>query len=145
MEIRRSCLCGTVRFVVTGPIQQTQACHCSRCRRFYGAANGPIAIVASADFAYESGEDSIASYASSERVNRYLCRTCASPLPIAESWDPLVGIPLGVLDDEPEMKLGGHIFVGSKAAWHDIVDDTPQHESWPDAGKMEERFTGLAK
>jgi hypothetical protein len=93
--MRGSCLCHAVTFEFDGAIESLQACHCSRCRKFYGGAFGPIAIVRRVNFSYLSGEDFIASYPSSERVNRYFCRVCSSPLPLVEDWDPLVGIPLG--------------------------------------------------
>src|SRR5262249_14726009 len=37
---RGSCLCGAVRFVLTGPIVRAQHCHCSRCRKARAAAYG---------------------------------------------------------------------------------------------------------
>ncbi len=143
--MRGSCLCQAVTFEVNGPVQSLQACHCTRCRKFYGSAFGPIAIVAAIDFAYTAGEDSIESFASSERVNRYFCRTCGSPLPIREDWDPLVGIPLGLLDDDPGQEISSHIFVGSKAPWYEITEDVPTHAEWPPNEDMEERFRTLKR
>jgi hypothetical protein len=42
-----------------------------------------------------------------------------------------VVIPAGSLDDDPGMRPEMHIFVGSKADWHEITDDLPQHEAYP--------------
>ncbi len=42
------------------------------------------------------------------------------------------GFPLGTLDTDPGVKAQRHIYVGSKAPWHDIVDDLPQHEAEPE-------------
>ena len=36
------------------------------------------------------------------------------------------------LDDVPTGAPRYHVFVGSKAAWHDIRDDFPQFETLPD-------------
>jgi hypothetical protein len=141
--MRGSCLCHAVTFEFDGAIESLQACHCSRCRKFYGGAFGPIAIVRRGNFSYLSGEDFIASYPSSERVNRYFCRVCSSPLPLVEDWDPLVGIPLGLLDDDPQQKIGSHIFVGSKAPWYELSSDVPTHEEWPPNEDMKERFRTL--
>jgi hypothetical protein len=32
---------------------------------------------------------------------------------------------------DPGARPREHIFVGSKAVWHDITDDLPQHQIWP--------------
>jgi hypothetical protein len=142
-KISGSCLCGSVRFEFTGVLRSLQACHCSRCRKFYGGAFGPVAIVDRDGFSYMSGEDNIASFRSSERVNRYFCRTCGSPLPLVEPWDPLVGVPAGLLDDDPGRPIDSHIFVGSKATWYSIADAAPQHDEWPPDEDMNARFESL--
>jgi hypothetical protein len=40
-----------------------------------------------------------------------------------------VRIPYGTLIDEPALRPTAHIFVGSKASWHAILDDLPQHDT----------------
>lgn len=42
----------------------------------------------------------------------------------------LVGIPAGLLDDDPGVKPSKHIFTGSKAPWWEIMDNVPQYEEW---------------
>jgi hypothetical protein len=39
--------------------------------------------------------------------------------------------PYGSLIDEPALKPTAHMFVGSKAAWHEIHDDLPRHDEYP--------------
>jgi hypothetical protein len=41
-----------------------------------------------------------------------------------------VRIPYGSLVDEPALKPTAHILVGSKAPWHEILDDLPQHDEY---------------
>jgi hypothetical protein len=41
-----------------------------------------------------------------------------------------VHVTLGTLADTPTIRPTAHIFVGSKAAWHDITDQLPQHEEF---------------
>ncbi len=40
-------------------------------------------------------------------------------------------VPLLDVDGDPGVRPLSHIFVGSKADWHEIVDDLPQFEEWP--------------
>ena len=40
-------------------------------------------------------------------------------------------VTLGTVDGDPGARPSAHIFVGSKAPWHDITDTLPQHPEWP--------------
>ncbi len=141
--IRGACLCDRVAFEVRGAIAELQNCHCSECRKAYGAAFGTVAVCAKSDFEYVRGSELVRRFVQSERVNRYFCDSCGSPLPMVEEWDPLVGIPAGLLEDDPEVRISSHIFVGSKAPWWEITDDLPQHDAWPEGGNMNERADDL--
>ena len=129
--VKGSCLCGQVAFIVGGPISGMGNCHCSECKKAYGSAFGTVAVCKKTDFQYIKGEHLISSYKQSERITRYFCKVCGSPLPLKENWDSRVGIPGGILDDDPKITPSQHIFVGDKAPWWKITDDKPQHDAWP--------------
>lgn len=59
--------------------------------------------------------------------------TCGSPLPGWNEDDDEVGIPAGLLDQDPGAQPSLHIIVGSKAPWHEIGDDLPRYETFPDS------------
>ncbi|MCZ6487309.1 MAG: hypothetical protein O6703_03940, partial [Gammaproteobacteria bacterium] len=40
-------------------------------------------------------------------------------------------VTLGTVEGDPGIKPESHIFVGSKAQWHEINDDLPQFEERP--------------
>ena len=40
-------------------------------------------------------------------------------------------VPYGTLVDEPTLKPTGHMFVGSKAPWYEILDDLPRYDEYP--------------
>ncbi len=94
---------------------------------------------------YLSGEGLIASYNSSERVNRYSCRGCGAPLPVVEDWDSIVGVPLGLLEEGPQRKTDTHTFVGSKAPWHEHTHAATSHDAWPPDEDMAERYRRLTQ
>jgi len=141
--LRGRCLCGAVRFEIHGAVAELSTCHCSECRKAYGAASGTVAIVARDDFTYTDGEARIRRYRQSDRVNRYFCSDCGSPLPMVEEWDPLVGVPAGLLEDDPGIRMTNHIFVASKPAWSEIGDSAPQHAEWRPGEDMNERASEL--
>ena len=126
--LRGSCLCGSVRYEIRGPVGRVSHCHCSMCRKAHGAAFATYGRVERSDFALVSGADDIASYRSSAGVTRTFCRRCGSNLQfISEKRPDTLSLALGTLDDDPGVKGSLHIFVASKAPWFHIEDDLPQH------------------
>jgi hypothetical protein len=57
---------------------------------------------------------------------------CASPIHSKFDDNPdVLGLPLGLLDQDPGVKPQFHVFVGSKAPWHEISDELPQFHELP--------------
>ena len=131
-QIRGSCLCGAVKFVITSPVRGMGHCHCSLCRRQHGAAFSTYCEIDNAAFEIRSGGELLETYPSSETAERVFCRDCGSKLLFRlHAINDRVWIPAGVLDDDPGVMPGYHIFVASKAPWYEIEDDLPQYDDWP--------------
>jgi len=137
--LRGSCLCGGVKFEITGPLLRPLNCHCAFCRKQHGAAFRSRARVRRTDFRWVNGEDLLSWYEATPGYRRGFCRVCGSPVVNrAEAHSPLaqaqpqtldeLGIALGTLDDDPGIRPESHIFVRSKAPWFEITDDLPQYE-----------------
>ena len=130
--IRGSCLCGEVRFEISGKLSGASHCHCSMCRKAHGAAFGTYAAAKAAEFRVVSGEGRITRYRSSPEAVRTFCARCGSTLQwLRESKPEIVDVELGVLDDDPGVRPAYHIYVGSKAPWLEITDNLPQHAGPP--------------
>jgi hypothetical protein len=130
--LRGSCLCGGVRYEIAGLLAGALNCHCSMCRKAHGAAFRTRAAVRVADFRWLAGEGLLTHYESSPGEYRTFCRVCGSNLVTKFDRDKeWYGFPLGTLDTDPGVKAKRHVFVGSKAPWHDITDDLPQYEELP--------------
>ena len=131
MAIQGSCLCGGVRYEIRGPLTNTLNCHCTMCRKAHGAAFRSRAGVAAAHFHWISGEALVTFYESSPGTHRGFCRVCGAPVLSRFDADPAsYGLPLGLLDDDPDVRPAMHVHVASKAPWHTITDDLP---TWPGA------------
>ncbi len=120
-----SCLCGAVRFTVSGALPGPDACHCSICRKhsghFFVSADVPK------DALTISGAENISWYASSDRVRRGFCATCGSSLffdPPHRDW---IGVAMGAFDGPTETKIALHVFVADKGGYYDIADGLPQN------------------
>lgn len=130
--ITGKCECGLVQFEIDGPIEDFSHCHCSQCRRMHGAAFGSFAGVAKAGFRYLSGETDVTAYQSSATSTRTFCKACGSNFFVALDSEPdTLYVAMGVIDGDPPRPDGYHIYVGSKAPWHDIHDDLPQYDTAP--------------
>jgi hypothetical protein len=139
--VRGSCLCGGVKFEITGPLSNPLNCHCSQCRKQHGAAFRSRIRVLQSDFRWIQGEELVQFYESSPDFRRGFCSRCGSPIlnqpgpnsrnaRIHQQAAPELGIPLAILDGEPPVRPQCHVFVGSKAPWYEITDDLPQYEEY---------------
>lgn len=129
-DVRGSCLCGGVRYRLTGPFLRAGHCHCSRCRKHSGTSHLTQGRVRREDFHLDAGADLIRVYdPGGGGAVKAFCGTCGSSL-FGGTWPdgPEVSIRLGSVDGDPGIRPQCHIFVGSRAAWDEIHDDLPRHE-----------------
>ncbi|NLQ18626.1 GFA family protein [Marinomonas sp. M1K-6] len=127
-----SCLCNGIQYEIRSELGDIMQCHCQNCRKANGSAFAANAAIPSTAFALLKGEELLAEYESSPGVFRVFCKRCASPLYSRRPHMPeLLRLRIGTLDAKIEGKPSSHIFVGSKAEWHEICDDIPQYEERP--------------
>lgn len=124
-----SCLCGTVRFEVSGPYKWMAHCHCSMCRKHHGALYATTLGADRKNFRWLSGADDIVQYRSSAVFQRPFCQHCGTSVPNLS--DEMAVVPAGTLHDDPEIKPQAHIFVASKSPMWDINDDLPKFPEYP--------------
>jgi hypothetical protein len=132
--IRGSCLCGEVRFEYSRAVTHVGMCHCSLCRKVSGTASNATIVVPEADFKWISGEELRRVYTKPTGWKTTFCEKCGSPLPQTIRGAAAFWIPAGLLDDDPGLAIGGHIWVGSKAGWDEIAGDAPRFEEGPRSG-----------
>ncbi len=121
-----SCLCGTVRFEVTGAFQSFFLCHCSRCRKDTGSAHAANLFSTTAKINWLSGLDHVTTYrVPGTRHERCFCDTCGSALPGLQMNDSLLVVPAGSLDGTVDIKPTAHICHASRAEWDKDLSDVP--------------------
>lgn len=128
-----SCACGVTRYRIEGELGRIVNCHCSKCRKWHGAAFRTGVAVAQQNFSWVSGESLLSQWQSSENGTAKFCSRCGSSLVTFRKNRPgVVAVALGTFNEDPGRGPEFHIFVGSKAPWHQILDDLPQYDEWPD-------------
>ena len=129
--IRGSCLCGGVRFEFSRSVTPVGMCHCSLCRKVSGAASNATLLVPRDEFRWLAGEELLNLYTRPTGWRTTFCRICGSPLPQLHPSGGAWWVPAGALDDDPGVRIGGHIFVGSKAPWDEIAGSAPHFDERP--------------
>ena len=125
------CLCGKVRFEITGPIHNIVYCHCSQCRKAQGSAFATNGIVKDSEFTILSGNETLTGYESTPGQTKYFCKICGSPILSKSVSKPgQVRVRLGTIESDITERPMAHIFVTSKANWEEITGDLPQYDEY---------------
>src|SRR5262249_49769278 len=133
--LRGSCLCGQVRFVVSGAPRWFRFCHCGRCRKARAAAFASNLVTHADGVTLTDGADALVVYRlpGARFFGQTFCRTCGSPAPRIDQDRDYGIVPAGALDDDPGIRPVEHIWVGSKAPWDEITHPLPQYPEGPPA------------
>jgi hypothetical protein len=119
------CLCGAVRYRVTGEPIWTAHCHCQSCRRAVSAAFATYAGFLRDRFEILAGEPAV--YRSSPGVERRFCRDCGSPLTYeGERWPDQTHILVCSLEDPVGMQPTTHVHTDEQLAWLHLADGLPR-------------------
>jgi hypothetical protein len=133
-KLTGSCLCGAIEYEINGPVGTIMNCHCSRCRKWHGAAFRTRMALKKKYFEFKKGEELLGRIKiGNSPVTRTFCKNCGSCL--VSYYDHLpenIAIALGTLNEDPGRRPECHIYVGSKAPWYEITDDLPQFQELPD-------------
>ncbi len=120
------CLCGAVRFEISGELRGVTNCHCGQCRRTHGAYGAYSA--ASSDGLRFLEKRGLKWFVSSAMARRGFCGECGSSL----FWEPAdkdhIAIAAGSIDQPSGLATVGHIFTDDKADFYTIDDGLAR---WP--------------
>jgi hypothetical protein len=129
ISVSGSCLCGSVRYEVSGTPIGFDLDNCSRCRKSSGSAFKAELLLQACDFSWVTGGDLVRVWEAPVRdqppgYRRCFCATCGGPVPTVDA--DTINIPAGTLDEDPGERPQRHIFVAVKAPWFDITDALPR-------------------
>lgn len=119
MILTGECFCGSIKYQIEGALKDARSCHCSRCRKAFSSQASAYALVEPNTFRWLQGEKLLTRYASQQDFGLMFCSKCGSTL-CGTYQEQVHGVTLGCLNEDPEIEIGYHIFVGSKARWEKI-------------------------
>jgi hypothetical protein len=123
--IKGSCLCGNVRYEISGEIGDIVHCHCLKCRKAYGSAFSSVAAVNDKSFTL-LGEGNLKDYESSPGKHRYFCLACGTHIYAKRIGTEHIILRLGSVDSEITAPEKNHIWVSAKANWYTINSNLPE-------------------
>ena len=116
MLLTGECFCGSIKYQIDGRLKEARSCHCSRCRKAFSSQASAYALVDPPEFKWTQGADLLTSYESDPGFGLQFCGQCGSTL--CGTYNGSVhGVTLGCLNQDPDIDIGYHIYVGSKAKW----------------------------
>ena len=129
-EITGGCLCGKVRYTLTGEPLATMVCHCTHCQKQTGTS---FSILLAAKSAAVSVTGTLASYAdegsSGQPIRRKFCSTCGSPILSEPDVAPgMVFLKAGTLDDTKGLNPTKEIWCQSAQSWVPHPETTEKFE-----------------
>ena len=115
--ITGECFCGAIRYEIHGKLLNARSCHCSRCRKAFSGQASAYAEVAPGTFQWTAGREHLTSYITGDHgFGMAFCAICGSTL-CGTYRGEVHGVTLGCINGDPDVEIGMHIFVGSKAPW----------------------------
>jgi hypothetical protein len=135
-KLTGGCGCGAVRFEVNEPLLFAGYCHCTRCQRRTGSAASANAATAPGSFRIVQGEERVRAWKPEGGFEKCFCADCGSALFSRNPERPeQIGVRLGAIDGDPQIRPSFHQFVAYAAAWEPIPDDgLPRHPEQRPAG-----------
>ncbi len=128
-----SCLCGEVRYQVTGNLGLFQYCHCSRCRKLSGSVHSANLLVAPNQFSWLAGESSVGRYEleDTKHFATSFCKKCGSTMPWLTQSGKAVVVGAGTLDEHPGIEPRTNNYFASRASWYVSAEDLPKFDELP--------------
>ena len=149
-EVREGgCLCGAIRFQVTGSPRRVTVCHCKWCQRRTGGALGIHAWFDANNVEMPDDGLSIYEHRSDETnglLTLHFCKRCATTLALTLGKAPNTYLILaGTLDDPNSFKVDVHVWTRSAPKWMVFPDNVACYETSSGAGiKRAESSEGRA-
>jgi len=118
------CICGAIRYRVSGKPSNSMVCHCQTCRRV--AASPVVAWVTFPTARFQLLHGHLAEFQSSQSVRRTFCAACGTPLTYEHSaHSGSVDVTTCSLDSPESFPPTHHSWLSHDLAWVRFGDGLP--------------------
>ena len=130
MSVTGGCLCGAVKYQIDQSPTTMGVCHCKNCQRQAVSAFSTLAVVPREQFEFVEGEPKQyldGDTSSGNKVERYFCANCGSPIYSALGSQPdVIYLKTGTMDDTNDFAPQFHVWCDTKQNWVELPEDIPQ-------------------
>ena len=125
------CQCGSVRYALYVPPENSHVCHCRMCQRATGGVFAALAGAPKSAFEWTKGTPAF--FASSNLAQRAYCRDCGTPLSFSYNLpEARFYITIGSLDDPEQAPIVKQFGVESRISWVRFCEDVPAEKTGED-------------
>ena len=130
MPTTGGCLCGAINYKIAEAPKMMGVCHCKNCQRQAGSAFSTLAGVPKDQFEFTKGEPKLyldSDTNSGNKVERYFCADCGSPIYSALGSQPdTLYLKTGTMDDTGAFEPQFHVWCDTRQPWFDLPEGVPQ-------------------
>ncbi|KAF8336122.1 Mss4-like protein, partial [Amanita rubescens] len=117
-----SCLCGAVKFDITGDPVTFMVCHCVNCQKATGSVFMSNTFFKAKNVHITQGQDEISGYEdkatkSGRSFLRSFCSQCGANVLIGNPGGDIIGVPVGVVDDSCDWVPRRELFTHARKPW----------------------------
>ena len=142
--MKGSCLCGSIAYEAHGLMIGDWGCGCTYCRKFSGSAFGAQTNVLTKNFRWLQGAELLAKFEKIPGTGaRAFCSNCGSPMPAGEILEGLIAVPLGSLDEAPDLTV--QAFMYQLPDWAAPLHILPAYQGAPPASFFADGWKQIEK
>ncbi|MGX9462940.1 GFA family protein [Shewanella sp. A14] len=128
MVLQGGCLCGAVRYQISGVPFDADYCHCSQCRKSTGAV-----VMSWMDFHREQVtwlQGQVTEFASSSHIRRGFCQQCGTSMTYRHlDYPEFCTLSIASLDEPQNVTPTYHIYTEEQVSWLKIDDICPRYKA----------------
>ncbi len=145
-RLNGGCLCGAVRYQISGEPRFAPLCHCRMCQKWTGSAMLATVAFDRDAVVFTQGKPRV--YRSSDVCDRGFCADCGSSLltryASGGAFDDIIFIGLGTLDDPESVRPNVHYGAEAELSWMRSEDGLARvHIDVDDPGEQNALFERL--
>jgi hypothetical protein len=132
--IEGGCLCGAIRYRITGPARFVSQCCCKDCQKATGTGHTTIIGIDKSQLELRGTPATYTNRGDSGgEVTRHFCGTCAGRLYTSGTLPgPVIMVQAGSLDDPSRISPESVIYTKDATAWDRFDPDLPKFEAMPE-------------
>lgn len=127
-----TCLCKSVKYVISEEIKSVVNCHCKTCKKITGAAFETIVVIDEKSLEIVEGRELLSVYQISETADKYFCSNCGTPIyNLLMNYPGRCMVQVGSLDQPDLVTPAVNIFCESMLPWVKEIADLKCFEKLP--------------